>query len=273
MKPMLAFKFNDHKHKLSWPAHCQPKLDGVRAIYRDGQFYSRDLNQWEPKVVAHLRFEMQEFPRDWVFDGEFYVHSWKLQEINGAIAVTRKEPSARTIYIQYHIFDCYIPSNPKMPFTQRNVELISAFANNSYDKIKRVQTYKVDDIVEFERKYRIFRQDGFEGAMYRKSDAPYGLEENCSNKENRWKCLLKRKEWLDDWFECVGFDYGEGRLEQYVGALHCVTADGKFFKVGSGLTDSQRDQFKRKTPSQVKLQFECYSIDGLPLKPVFLEEK
>lgn len=274
MKPMLAFKFNDHKHNLTWPAHCQPKLDGIRAIYKNGNFYSRDGHMWQPRVVNDKLLVMRQLPQDVVYDGEFYVHGWRLQEINSAVAVTRKEPASTSFSISYHVFDCFFPENPMMPFEDRTHWLFTQFVQLELEpKVKFVPTYSVDSISQFEDLYANFRSQNYEGAMWRDSLAPYGTESRCKNKENRWKVLLKRKDWLDDWFDCLDFDYGQGRLENFVGALVCKTKQGKEFRVGSGLNDQLRHDFIGQPPRSVKLQFETYSADGIPLKPVFLEYK
>jgi DNA ligase-1 len=272
MKPMLAFKYAINQKHLTWPAFTQPKLDGVRAVYRDGAFYSRDLERWNENVVAHLLAAVEDIPKEVVLDGEFYVHGWKLQEINSAISVVRKEPSSQTFSVEYHVFDCLLKDFPTMPFVQRHQIMLDTLEGIGR-KVKPVSTYHVEDNLEFEKKYRDFRNAGFEGSMWRKSDAPYGLEQNCGNKENRWKVLLKRKEWLDAWFPCVGSESGKGKFETSTGALTCLTSDGKPFTVGSGLSDAEREQYRIHFPKLVHVQFETYSIDGIPLKPVFIEAK
>jgi hypothetical protein len=59
-------------------------------------------------MLEHLSRWMREmFPSDWVLDGELYVHGWKLQDINQAVAVnaTVRGATEKTKQVEYHIFD------------------------------------------------------------------------------------------------------------------------------------------------------------------------
>src|SRR5262249_36888189 len=117
MKPMLARTVGP---KFShYPCYVQPKLNGVRALYQAGVFQSRDEKLWQPEVVKHLTDELGQFSQylgNVCLDGEFYCHGMRLQEINGAIAVNRKEPCKVTPQICFHVFDVV---NPHEKFSNR----------------------------------------------------------------------------------------------------------------------------------------------------------
>jgi len=105
--------------------------------------------------------------------------------------------------------------------------------------------------------------------MYRNSNSPYGFEEECGNKENRWKRLLKRKEWQDDEFEIIGITSTTGAKGYDGFQLTCKTKQGSTFSVGSGLSTAELAHFLEVDPSGrlARIRYECLSDGGIPLKP------
>lgn len=272
MKPMLAHKFVDHKHKIQYPTWIQPKLNGVRGIYMGGRFQSRDEFLWHPSVVEHIVEELQLVVADHIIlDGEFYVHGWSLQKINRAISVVRSKSHELTPEVEYHIFDCIDTSQPHLTFEQRVRFLESICERLVYRRIKKVKvvrSYKAT-LAEAEASYTLYKQAGYEGLMYRKPDAPYGFEQECGNKENRWTYLLKRKDWLDDDFKIIDFTETTGEKGHRGFYVTCITQEGKHFKVGSGLDTSELDYYILNPPigQTAKVKYEMLSDDGIPLKP------
>jgi len=105
-----------------------------------------------------------------------------------------------------------------------------------------------------------------------------------SDKDNRCWHLLKRKDWQDDEFECVGVIEGEGKLTGTLGALLCECSRRAThepgisrhsvpqFHVGSGLSDSERQHYWFNPPigRLVKVKYLCLSDAGIPLNPTIL---
>lgn len=104
--------------------------------------------------------------------------------------------------------------------------------------------------------------------MYR-PNLPYGFEYDCTNKQNRWSRLLKRKDWLDDEFTCIDIETGTGKYSSSVGALVFESTTGLRFTAGSGLTDSERTAYLHSPPigRTFRLRYETLSLNGIPLKP------
>lgn len=259
IKPMLATPYEDHL--VGFPCYMQPKLDGVRAIYHDGHFYTRNGERWRDAVVEHiLKALFQTALKDTTLDGEFYRHNWKFQRINSAIGVNRFEPSPETPQIQYWIFD-RIQYN--VPFSQR---IIPIFIQEPLHIVATIKAVTRDN---GEEAFSMWCDHGFEGAIYRTNDCMYLNE--------RSKHLVKRKQYFEEEFKVVGVERGKitsplgGRNQNRCGSLVCGTAGGETFKVGSGLSDEQRDLFW-KTPEvivggMVKVRFDSWSTGGKPLKP------
>ena len=273
---MLAFKYQDYGHKLTYPLFVQPKLNGVRALFSCGVWQSRDEKLWKAPVLKHLTDQLVGVcPPGWILDGELYVHGWSLQQINSAIAINRNEPSEKTKEVEYHIFDVISTASPEKPFSERSKNLstireVAQFRGSS-NSIRVVDTTRCDSIEEAEQLYGYYRRERYEGLIYRSSEASYGFLENCTNQENRWRCLLKRKDWLDDEFEITGFNTTEGEKGNEGFQLWCKAKNGKRFAIGSGLSDAERRHYKA-SPDQLigklaRVKYEMLSDEGIPLKP------
>lgn len=267
---MLAHRFADHHHKLPPEFFIQPKLNGVRALYHNGLMQSRDEVLWKPDVVAHLVAPLTQLvPSNFVLDGELYVHGWSLQRINGAISVVRAAPSDATKLVQYHVFDIYDLNDVEIPFGLRAEMLANLNYRFYHHPLLYIVETQLADLQKAETYYGYYRRMGYEGLMYRHPAKPYGMEERCGNKENRWPWLLKRKEWMDDEFQIVDFTITTGAKGNRGFQVTCVTQAGKQFDVGSGLAMIEVDDYESNPPigKKARVRFEMYSDDGVPLKP------
>jgi DNA ligase 1 len=272
MKPMLAKKYNDYKDRILYPVTIQPKLNGVRALYWKGEFQSRDEKRWSTRVLYHLAAPLSNIiPDHIILDGELYLHGLSLQQINSAVAVRRNDVSPITRSIEYHVFDCIDTLRLDLPFPDRHAILLR-YLPYLTPPIVIVPTFLSCDAGLANSLYPEYRRDGYEGTMYRDNSAPYGLSHACSNKENRWPYLLKRKEFLDDEFEITDV-YEEisidGIPKGTCGGLILETKDGKPFRAGSGLTRHQRHYYWQHPPIGLlaTIRYETLSDSGIPLKP------
>jgi ATP-dependent DNA ligase len=228
---------------------------------------------WNPEVVAHFTNDLlKACPPNWLLDGELYCHGKSLQQINSAIAVKRKSASSVTQEIQYHIFDIIDTTDLHRPFDQRATLLETLKANlvvHSTTTIQVVPTALVCAPGVDDQLYELYRSQGYEGLMYRIPSAPYGFAEECGNKENRWKYLLKRKGWIDDEFNIIAFTLTTGDKGNQGFQLTCQTKAGHTFTVGSGLSHEQQLFYSQNSPEGLlaKVRFEMLSDKGVPLKP------
>lgn len=273
MKPMKGFKWNDVKSSFPFPCHLQPKLNGVRALYRLGTFQSYDCQIWNRPVIEHFLHELQlTCPPHILLDGEFYLHGKSLQQINGAMSVKRTSPGALTPLIEYHVFDCVDTNDLHLHFSER-LQILDSFRDRlvavGAQKIKVVPTTLIPEPGLDETLFGVYRAGGFEGTMYRNSNSPYGFLEECGNKENRWKWLIKRKEWEAEEFEIISFEETTGEKGHGGFQLHCKTDSGARFAVGSGLSKEEVAHYAANPPGglQARIRYECLSDGGIPLKP------
>jgi DNA ligase-1 len=282
---MLAQTY-DGEHRIQYPVFVQPKFNGVRALYQNGVFQSRDELPWNPKVLAHLTEALRVvFDERTILDGELYCHGMSLQEINGAVQIARTEPRADTHRIMFMIFDqvkfytCFRARwNELRELTRGQFSSVFALARTSL----MTDENAVNDL------YSVLVAEGFEGIMYRIGDCPYtwpkaywtdvratpvGRSPYASDKNNRTWHLLKRKAWQDDEFTIVEVNEGVGKRAGMVGAFVFDCGNGYRGKVGSGLSDAEATFYLKNPPigRRVKVKYLTLTADGVPFNPTFEE--
>jgi DNA ligase-1 len=288
MRPLLAHIYEPHR--VTYPCYVQPKLNGIRALYQNGRFQSRDQLPFPDGLLSHLAEPLKAaFDPSVILDGELYVHGWPLQRINAAVTPVRQHPTEDTLKVEYHVFDSVEYCKP---FESRFGKLASISNEYAWNKtsIQFVRTIHCGTETLANELYAQFVSLGYEGMMYRLGDCPYtspkqligsrgqhrpkGASQSrfLSDKNNRVWHLLKRKDWQDDEFVCIGTQEGEGKYAGTLGALVCKTKSGNQFHVGSGLTDADRDHYWQNVPlgRLIKVKYLVLSSAGIPLNPTIL---
>jgi ATP-dependent DNA ligase len=278
MKPMKAHLFSPKRWPENLSCHVQPKLNGVRALYQNGVFQSGDELPWNAPVLAHLTEPLKRmFPDEkTILDGELYVHGWSLQRINGAVQIARTAPRDDTHEVQFWVFDVV---NYQSPFEDRIRPVFNTITQLQHPNICAVTTVHVSNDRQWvETFYTQAINDGFEGIMYRIGLCPYtwpSMGRGISDKNNRTWHLLKRKNWQDAEFECLGVKEGLGKRAGMVGAFVCKieknqASNRNIFDVGPGtLTESELTEYFLNPPvgHQIKVKFLTYSEEGIPQNP------
>lgn len=295
MHPMLARTYGPRYNQ--FPCFIQPKLNGVRALYQCGTFQSRDEKLWRPGVLQHLIDALAPFTESLgnvILDGELYVHDWRLQRINSAVAVNRHEPTEDTPHVQFHVFDVV---DPNRSFSDRWFDFYTPLILADHPLIRAVPTDHIWLKEEVDPHFRHWTKLGYEGIMLRPNGTGYEFGEHEGRNgptTYRSKNLWKHKQWEDGEFVCVGVTQGEGKADIGIGALVCRAKDyvcpvcdggpanhcqcscpNKYepvFNVGTGLSDSERIAFMANPPigKLIKVRYLNLSADGIPLNPSFL---
>ena len=277
-KPMLACEADLTKLKL--PLLASPKLDGIRAIVRDGVVYSRS-NKPIPNKFVQEQFSMYEY-----FDGELIVG----------------EPTAHDVYRQT---TSHVMSHDKVDFPVAfyvfdHVEYPVNTYLNRWKLVHKALPNKVvrhsQQTIHTLTQLAAFEQDcldlGYEGLILRDPDAPYKMGRS-TMKEGY---LLKLKRFIDAEAEVIGFEermannnvatiseLGRTKRSSHqanksgrgdLGALVCRTPEGIEFNIGTGFTDSERDQLWRDRDQIsgriAKYKFFPVGVKEAPRHPVFL---
>lgn len=283
MKPMLARTYGPkYSH---WPCYVQPKLNGVRALVQlvpyaldkkthnipHACFQSRDEKLWKQDILRHLSVQLEVLDKELgstILDGELYVHGWKLQRINSAIAVKRLEPTGDTPSVCFHVFDVV---DPTRPFSERWIPMRNLLAEANLPHIRPVDTSMVHDSDQLQRYFHMAVSAGYEGVMLR-PDGPYEFGETSHGTQKRSKFLWKHKSWVDDEFICSHVTEGEGKADIGIGALWCFSKNGTLFKVGTGFDDEERTEFMNNPPvgKQIRVRYLCLTDEGKPFNASFI---
>jgi DNA ligase-1 len=198
------------------------KLDGVRAYWDGKQFISRLGNAY---LAPDWFIEgLPDFP----LDGELFAGRGRFQH---AVSIARRmDKGLGWKSLTYVIFDA-----PALlhAFEQRIKHLEEHFTANPWPHA-RVLEHRVctghDDLKT--ELVRIEELSG-EGLMLRQPGSKYVA--------GRSDTLLKVKSFLDTEARVVGHQAGTGKHEGRLGALLVELPNGTKFKVGTGLSDAERD--------------------------------
>ena len=201
IEPMLAQKYRDHAKKVVWPAHVQPKLDGIRciAIVKNGKcsLWTRTRKRINsvPHIVAFL--ESYFAGKTITLDGELYNHDLKSEFERIVSAVRKDKPAPGNEVIEYHVYDIV----SKDDFQNRALELLRLPAGGI---VQYVPTHKMTSEEAMQEYFAICMEEGYEGCMVRNSNSLY--------ENKRSYGLQKVKEFDDAEFEIVGVEEGRGKM-------------------------------------------------------------
>jgi len=252
--PMLALKYQDRKHDIKFPCYVQPKLNGVRCIYQNGKFMSREGKEFT--TLAHLIPELKRLGID-MPDGEVYIHGATFQDI---VRQVKKDRGTETL--QYWIYDRV---NDKS-FNDRSVSIMEQFQLMKPKPVylKPVETYLVSSEAEIKKYHDKFVQDGFEGVIVRNVDGLYQAK-------HRSKDLQKYKEFIDDEFEIVGGHEGSGPDAGTI-VFEVKTFAGNVFSVRPRGTREVRSAWfkdlKNLKGLKLTVRYQNLSEVGIPIFPV-----
>lgn len=264
--PMLAHKYVDKKHKVKFPVDVQPKLNGFRCLaYWEKDklvLMSRGGETWNlphiEKAVAKI------LPKNMVLDGEIYKHKTSLQKISKLINTFEPGPEG-TESLRFYVYDYFMPTYLDEPWNQRRDSLeYLMLAHENQSTVWPLYHQEVNSEEELFKACNKFLKEGYEGAIVRLLDGKYELGHRSSS-------LLKVKPVQDAEFKIVGHYLGKGKHEGCVGYV-CQTKEGKEFRCyPKGTLEERRalkDNIEQSYGQLLKVEFEMYSDEGIPLKPI-----
>lgn len=264
LRPMLATPIDKVKpDKIDWNmAAVQPKLDGHRALYKDGVLYSRQGKELD---LLHVKSAIEESGlQDFHLDGELYIHGHSLQDLSRLIKRYRE----KSLALEYHIYDWVCD----LPYMERIGILAEHRRQKGWDPVLQpVQTTIVTGMQEVNSWHEYYRKQGYEGTMLRHGTTPYRDGKRCQS-------LLKIKEFHDDEFVVIGFEEGKPYVKDegtfQVPVWICETATGENFSVtAEGDMYAKHAQFLRAHDfigRHLTVKYHYLSKDGIPQLPVAL---
>lgn len=212
-RPMLAQDIDN----VSSPVfhYIQRKYNGNRCLITniDGDMmaYSRG-----GKVITTLDHILEKIniPKGEVIDGEVYCHDLKLQQISSLL----KKKQAGTEKLEYRLYDTISTS----PFYDR-LERLKDWG------LEPVETIPCTSLAEAREWFKLFRAEGYEGAILRNGFAPY-------EDSKRSKYLIKLKEWISKEYKVIGVAVSKDNW----GILQLTTERGLVFEATAPGTIEQK---------------------------------
>ncbi|KAF0523896.1 DNA ligase/mRNA capping enzyme [Gigaspora margarita] len=228
------------------------KLDGVRAFWcgKRGVFLSR-----QGKIYAAPAWFTKGLPKDIDLDGELFGGRGKFQSTVSIVKAGVEEWKK----ITYQVFD--VPSYSGVPFEDRMAYIEDLVEKHKPPYVQLVQHKYCKSAKDIFDELKRVETAGGEGLMIRKPKSEYAC--------GRSNTLLKIKTFFDGEALVEGYERGKGKYTGMTGALKCVMACGKKFKVGSGLSDKER-----KNPPKIGsiIIYRCQELSdsGSPRFPTFV---
>lgn len=222
--PMLAHRFDEHGHKIVYPAFAQPKFDGHRCVATVENGKARLWSRTRKQITGlpHIARDIEKWVRKngyveegLVLDGELYNHDYRdnFEALTSFIRTPDAKPGSEVV--QYHVYDAALQGqNQKF-----RLAVISDITGGS---LVGVETALVENEDELMLTFERFLAEGYEGLVVRNADAIY--------ENKRSYNLQKVKEFLDAEFKIVGVEVGRGKMADKA-IFVCVTEDDVEFRV------------------------------------------
>lgn len=195
MRPMLAAKstLEDIERILSiTPLYACPKLDGIRAVVKDGTLYSRTL---KPIRNAHTQALFGKSCYEGL-DGELIIGEPTDKDVyintNSGVMSFDGQPN-----VSYHVFDYH---NLDGTYEQRLSALISK--TQEENRLKLVPAMKIRAVEELLSIEKDTLQLGYEGLILRHPQAPYKFNRSTLREAG----MIKFKRFADSEGKVVGYE-------------------------------------------------------------------
>eukprot|EP00930_Biecheleria_cincta_P049778 TRINITY_DN34983_c0_g1_i1.p1 TRINITY_DN34983_c0_g1~~TRINITY_DN34983_c0_g1_i1.p1 ORF type:complete len:692 (-),score=162.13 TRINITY_DN34983_c0_g1_i1:290-2365(-) len=256
---LLAQKWENEDPTGWW---ISEKLDGVRALWRNGSFSSRGDN-----TFACPDWFKKKMPSGCILDGELWGGRGQFQKTVGIVRNSSRGKEWE--FVSFMVFDCLQEGGKNIesqPFEARleAVKRLCSSAASGDAVLKPVPMERCANRDHLSKSLAEVETCGGEGLMLRCPGSKY--------EHRRSKSLLKVKTFHDEEAIVVGHEGGTGRVSGMCGALLCETPDKRRFKVGSGLDDAQR----RDPPpvnSVITYRYQELTAANIPRFPTLVGER
>lgn len=198
------------------------KLDGLRGYWDGEKLRSKNGNVYQTPqwFIENLGTKP--------LDGELWIGYESFEKTLSI--VSRLDNDADWYHIKYMIFDM---PNENMPFKKR-VDYMNGYVSSlGLKHVQIIPQQRLKNDAELNDLLALTTQKGGEGLMLHHEDAYYG-----SGSVNH---LLKLKAHNESIGKVIGYTKGKGKYVNSVGSLKVELDDGMIINIGSGLTDTMRN--------------------------------
>jgi DNA ligase len=226
------------------------KLDGIRGYWDGQQLFSKTGRLLSPS--SEFTATLPPFP----VEGELWGGRNSFEQT--ASIVQREKPHAGWMTLKFGIFDLPRESGS---FRQRLSKIKAWSDEHQTPSVFVIKQIPVRSLQQFRDELQRIENLGGEGLIVRDPDARY--------ESGRSMSILKVKSFQDAEASVIAYLPGKGKHEGRLGALLVEGKDGTQFRIGTGFSDSERDN-----PPQVGaiITYKYYGRyqSGLPKFPSFL---
>ncbi len=227
--------------------YMSEKLDGVRAYWDGKQLVSRQGVLLNPPA-----FFTKEFPTT-ELDGELWSKRGDFANVSSIVNTQESKDGWKNL--TYKVFE--VPH-----VTGGLLERLATLKESKY--IQRIPQIKIKNRAHLEEFLKSVEAKGGEGVVVRDESLEYYTGRNNN--------ALKVKSYIDEECEVVGYTQGEGKYKGMTGSLLCKTQQNKRIKIGTGLSDMQREN-PPKIGSMITFKYYGLTSKGNPRFPVFMRER
>jgi DNA ligase 1 len=227
------------------------KLDGVRALW-DGN----TLRFRSGRAIAAPTWFTAKLPAT-ALDGELWLGRGQFDALSGMVRKALPV-DAEWQQVKYMLFE--LPQGAGT-FAQRAAQLQTIVRTAAWPALQALEQFTLVGPADLQAKLQSTVQAGGEGLMLHLASAPVV--------SGRSDVLLKLKPVQDDEAVVVAHIAGQGKYAGMLGALEVKTANGLRFRLGTGLTDTQRQQ-PPAIGSTVTYTYRSLTSNGKPRFTSFL---
>lgn len=267
--PMLAHKYNDHKHKIIYPAIAQPKLDGVRGLAHIQNnkiiIYSRSNNIFKYLINIKNSIKKLNIKKNIYLDGEIFTFAVDPKQIKGAVNIKHKTEENSKILekLQFHIYDLININDLDMTYDRRYALLKTIVKPNKYLKI--VESKIINSHNDVKKYHDYYVKKGYEGLILRNIKAKYDINKRSYN-------LQKYKEFKDDEFKIIGYKSGKGSdKDTVIWKCKSKISNNTFFVRQEGSREFRKKLLKnvdKYIGKYLTVKYQSIGETGIPLHPV-----
>lgn len=250
--PMLAHKFSEKSHIVTYPCSIQPKADGCRAMTDGKIMWSRKGIEFPQDCVQHILDELPDL-NGLILDGELILpNNGLLQDTMKAVKKFRPDVSPTLLFRVYDVVS-------DQGYDHRLAKA-SEIVGRSGEHVKLMTTLTLQNEDDIWPIHEGFVKAGWEGSMVRTHQEGY-------KEGHRSSSLLKVKDFLEEEFECIGVEQGSGK---FAGAaiLVCKTKEGREFKATPVGTMQTRQGYwehpEEVIGKQWTIRFQSWTDDKIP---------
>jgi DNA ligase-1 len=263
----LASPYNPDKHgdDLSDFLYSN-KIDGMRAWWctESCTLYTRN----NKKIFIPAQWEDELTRLGIKFDGELYYKGKDTKDnFRKTMSICRRTVNfnpSEWDNVSFYVFDIIEDS---VGYTARYKKMKKILPDDhSFIKlVKHLTLSKTSNIME---KHSKAVKQGFEGIMLRRKDSCYEYTRSTRN-------LLKIKKFETVDAKLTGYQKGNGKYLNAMGALFLTTENGIEVKVGGGFDDKQRKNFKELFPIGCMIEFKYFErlSSGKYRFPIFVTRR